>query len=145
MMGSMLSGAGAEGMDPGMAGMSTASGPAQTPIGEGAANPSALNSPEAMANMSGNLQSAWSFANLLGSNPDERTKNARAFASMVQQLGKMGKDVSESTLLQRMMKGRIRPIAELTSGQQSGGTGPMPEYSGPATAPIMSNTTFGAR
>jgi hypothetical protein len=117
----------------------------QVPQGEGAGTPSALNSPEATQNMMGGAKTLWSMANMFGDTPEERTKNVRAFSSMVAQLGKMGNDVRDSTLLQRMMKGRIRDIAQLSTGQSSGGTGQMPEYGGSAAAPIMSNATFGGR
>jgi hypothetical protein len=144
-MSSMLGGAGT-GVDPGMAGVSGPAGPMQVPQGAGdMSGAQALNSPDATANMMGGAKGLFNIASMFGDTPEERSKNIRAFSGMVDQLGKFGKSVQDSTILQRMMKGRIRDIGVISSGQQSGGVGPIPEYGGGVAAPIMSNATFGGR
>jgi hypothetical protein len=79
------------------------------PIGGGGGGTVGMD-PSAMQNMAANMQDLNQMAMWMGDTPDERTKNAQAFASLVGQLGKMGKDVAGSTIMQRIMKGRIRPI-----------------------------------
>jgi len=74
------------------------------------------------------------FAMGLGDSPDERTKNIQAISSMVASLGKTGKDITNSTLLQRMMKHRLRPIAPLPGGGEGYG------QAGGAVAAAMPNT-----
>jgi len=100
------------------------------PMGGFGASPSMTD----IENMYGGMSHMQDMAMQFGDTPEERTANARAFATLVDQLGKMGKTISDSTILQRMMKGRIRPIAQLSSGQQAGGVGAMPSTLPPGVA-----------
>jgi hypothetical protein len=112
------------------------------PIGGGGGGTPGMD-PTAMNNLSSNMQNMQGMASFLGDTPEERTKNARAFADMVQQLGKMGSTVAQSTIMQRMMKHQIRPIAELNTGQQSGGVSSIPSgMSADDTSPIMSRMGY---
>jgi len=89
------------------------------------------------------MQHLNNMAMSMGDTPQERTANARAFASLVDQLGKMGDQINKSTILQRLMKGRIRPIAAMGAGQASGGVAGIPATFQPQVAQsIMSQMGY---
>ena len=147
-MGQMLGGAGDMSAASGVGGAtaSAAGMPSDTlfgmPIGGGGGGTPGMD-PSAMSNMSANMQDLNQMAQWMGDTPEERTKNAQTFASLVGQLGKMGKDAASSTIFQRMMKGRIRPIETLPNQQSSGGTGAMPSTFTPDVASaIMSRMGY---
>jgi hypothetical protein len=78
--------------------------------------------PKPLENMKNNLGIMQKFTNLLGKTPEEREKNAKIFAALVKDLGNVGKSLTDSTLMQRMMSeqmGGIQPMGE-------GGPGGMP-------------------
>ena len=102
------------------------------PIGGGGGGTPGMD-PQAMQNMSSNMQDMNQMAQWMGDTSEERTKNAQVFASLVGQLGKMGKDMNASTIFQRMMKGRIRPIETLPNAQVQG-IGAMPSTFSPDVA-----------
>jgi len=98
----------------------------------------------ALGGLSGALDKVKSFTDFLGDTPEEREKNAQRFAALVKDVGNMGKNISESTLMQRMMKESMkRPMAALGGGEPAGGVSPIPKTFDPATAgAIMSRFGF---
>jgi len=84
------------------------------------------------------------FASFLGDDPKEREINAKKFAALVKDVGNIGKDVSDSTLMQRMMKEGMSGPQYISEGQgPSGGVSAIPRTFDPATAgQIMSRLGF---
>jgi|SRR5215467_4148474 len=84
------------------------------------------------------------FASFLGDTPEERANNAKKFAAMVKDIGNLGTSISDSTLMQRMMKEQMKGPMAITEGQNpSGGVGAIPRTFDPGSAAgIMSRLGF---
>lgn len=98
----------------------------------------------ALGMMAKGFDKMQNFASFLGDTPEERADNAKKFAAMVKDVGNLGKDISDSTLMQRMMKeqmGGPSYIGEPSS--PSGGVSAIPRTFDPSqAASIMSRLGF---
>jgi hypothetical protein len=94
--------------------------------------------------LSKGLDKIKGFASFLGDSQDERENNAKKFAALVKDIGNMGKDMADSTLMQRLMKESMSGPAYMSEGQApSGGIAAIPPTFDPATAGrIMSQLGF---
>ena len=100
--------------------------------------------PDPNASTMGNLMAGFKkfqdFSQILGDTPEERSDNAKRFAALVKDIGNVGKDLQESTLMERMMKAGTKPFATIPGGSASGGVTGMSE---PRLSPaIMSQLGF---
>jgi hypothetical protein len=87
-----------------------------------------------------NLSIMQRFANLLGKDPKERAENAKVFAAMVKDVGSLGANMQQSTLMKRMMTEQMRaPLAIMGGGQASGGVGAIPRSFDPGEAAASMN------
>jgi len=68
----------------------------------------------------GGFKKMADFSSFLGDDPEEREQNAKAFAALVKDVGASVNDMTESTLMQRMMKEAMGG----GGGHLSSGTGP---------------------
>lgn len=83
------------------------------------------------------------FASFLGDTPEERADNAKKFAAMVKDVGNLGKDISDSTLMQRMMKEQMAGPSYISEGQNpSGGVSAIPRTFDPSSVGVMSRLGF---
>lgn len=107
-----------------------------TPLGEGPAG----GGPPGVAGLS----KMQKFAEFLGSTPEEREKNAKAFAAMVKDIGNIGRTMSESSLMQRMMSEQMGGAAYIGEGTSpSGGIAAIPRTFDPSQAQgIMAQLGF---
>jgi hypothetical protein len=97
---------------------------------------------QAMLKGAGTLNS---FASILGKTPEEREANAKAFAALTKDVGNAVKDMSESTLMQRMMEHSMSGPSYLDTGTSpSGGVAAIPKTFDPAMAAQIMNR-FGFR
>jgi hypothetical protein len=76
--------------------------------------------PDPTKNLKDNLGLMQKFTNLLGKTPEEREKNSKIFAALVKDLGNVGKSITDSTLMQRMMSEQSGGMAMLDQGGQGG-------------------------
>jgi len=103
---------------------------------------------EGQSGMLGMLASGYDkmqgFSQFLGDTPEERVTNAKAFAAMVKDVGSLGKTMSDSTLMQRMLKDSTRGITSIGGGEgPSGGIAAIPKTFDPTMAQgIMSRLGF---
>jgi len=80
------------------------------------------------------------MASFMGDTPEEREKNSKAFAALVKDVGSSVTDISESTLMQRMMKESMGGPAYLDSGASpSGGVAAIPKTFDPSLASHIVN------
>jgi len=94
-------------------------------------------------NLKQNLGFMQKFANLLGKDPDERAKNAKVFAAMVKDLGNVGKAMSDSTLMQRMMSEQMNAPQMLEGGGAAPNVGAIaPSAGGGINTPVMATGGF---
>jgi hypothetical protein len=84
------------------------------------------------------------FAGFLGDDPDEREKNAKAFAALAKDIGGIGRTMSESSIMQRMMKEQMGGSATMIpGGSPAGGIAAIPRTFDPGQASnIMSQLGF---
>jgi hypothetical protein len=94
--------------------------------------------------LSKGLDKIKGMASFLGDTQEERENNAKKFAALVKDIGNVGKDVADSTLMQRMMKEQMGGPAYISEGASpSGGVSAIPRTFDPATAgQIMSRLGF---
>jgi hypothetical protein len=115
------------------------SGPSSggTPAGPGPAG----GTPGTFVNNVGFLQRVGKF---FGDTQEEREKNAKAFAALTKDLGGIGRTMSESSLMQRMMKEQMAGEATMIpGGSPAGGIAAIPRTFDPGTAQgIMSQLGF---
>lgn len=97
-----------------------------------------------LGGLQGGFDKMQDFASFLGDTPEERENNAKKFAALVKDIGNMGQSVSDSTLMQRMMKHAGGGPTAIMEGQgPSGGISAIPRTFDPATAgQIMSKLGF---
>lgn len=88
----------------------------------------------------GALDTMRSFAMKLGKTPEEREKNAKAFAALVKDVGSMASTMSESSLMQRMMEHSMSGPTFLDTGTApSGGVASIPKTFDPSVASHIVN------
>lgn len=93
--------------------------------------------------MLGGLSKMTDFASLLGDTPEERADNAKKYAALVKDVGNSVNDISQSTLMQRMMKHKTGPQYVQEGQSPSGGVAAIPRTFDPQTAgQIMSHLGF---
>lgn len=85
------------------------------------------------------LKNLNGFAMKLGDTPEEREKNAKAFASAVKDVGSLTANLSESTLMQQMMKNMGGPSYLDTGTSPSGGVAAIPKTFDPSMASHIVN------
>jgi hypothetical protein len=92
----------------------------------------------------GGVKKLTDFASFLGDSPEERADNAKKFAALVKDVGNTVSDVSDSTLMQRMMKEQMGGPSYIgEGGSPSGGVSAIPRTFDPQTAgQIMSKLGF---
>jgi hypothetical protein len=97
-----------------------------------------------MGGLAKGLDKIQGFSSFLGDTQEERENNAKKFAALVKDIGNVGTDVMESTLMQRMMKEGSGGPSYISEGQSpSGGVSAIPRTFDPATAgQIMSRLGF---
>jgi|SRR5215831_2186677 len=102
----------------GMAGMSTAESPtgaAAVPQGEGdTGGAMSIPQPGSPAHPGSSTHSGGVIhylANLLGDTHEERVENAKALASSLEKIGDTVQDLSGKTLLMRMYRAQMKPMA----------------------------------
>lgn len=80
------------------------------------------------------------IASMFGKDPKEREANAKTFASLVKDVGNTVTDLSESTLMQRMMEASMGGPSYLSEGgNASGGVGAIPKTFDPSLASHIMN------
>ena len=92
-----------------------------------------------MMGMLAGLKDMSSFAIKLGDTPEEREKNAKAFAAAVKDIGSLTANLSESTLMQSMMKNMGGPAYLDTGASPSGGVAAIPKTFDPSLASHIVN------
>jgi hypothetical protein len=124
----------------------TPQGPAGTPTAESSGGTPAGPGPAGgiTPTFAKNLSLTQRFAEMLGKTPEERERNAKAFAALTKDISGITRTMSESSLMQRMMQEQMGGAGELIPGASpSGGIAAIPRTFDPGQASnIMSQLGF---
>jgi len=119
-------------------------GASGSPLGPtAAAPPGSVTTDPSGGGLMANLAKLKDTMSLFGSTPEEREKNAKAFAAMVKDVGSLGQNLQSSTLLQRLFRHGLKaPIADIGGGQPTAGVSPIPRSFDPSIALMQRNYSF---